>query len=596
MAAQGSRNYILRAWRNSRSQFCTVASSIVEFTKEHLRGWKINRIAICSVLCVAIVLGIALASQVQADVTYHYVGMRFAVDSSTCTALCPPNDELLYGPNYHCTCSDGRVRLSVTFDVPPEEVGGRYWWTNIVSITAGTLGFTVTCSGVECPQGGLSPNHLFVDLESGEVTDWNLLLWTQTPNLLCQRGVSTGAGDTAESDCYTIDYVPYESGSRDVYRGFGFYNGQPGNVGSWTTGLPPDCQILDVPLLKQTGYSQEIDHWGVSIRDMGCGLTSYAMIIKYYSRNEAVTPFALNQWLNDHNGWFVDDKGKSLVGIINPKKVEEYAIASGAPLYWKGWKSRNDDELNRSLCAGSPVMLGLDLANPKAGRPTHFVVATGQTTVGGTKTWTINNPAANTTDLLNPPYNNEYVTAEYWSTQKGTSALFIGTHPSLQFLVTDPQGRRAGYDPSSNVIVSEIPDAVYMPVGLISEQNPSIATPVEYMYEAYKPTDGTYTVQVWGLPGTTYSSFFYAYDESSREAKKTDSGIVPQSGSQFLLHYSSSDSQLTKLELVGNLYGDVAPIDGDVDGTDLAAWIAAGAPTGMDFTAFAINFGKTAIN
>jgi hypothetical protein len=41
------------------------------------------------------------------------------------------------------------------------------------------------------------------------------------------------------------------------------------------------------------------------------------------------------------------------------------------------------------------------------------------------------------------------------------------------------------------------------------------------------------------------------------------------------------------------LYGDVAPVDGDVDGSDLAVWIAAGAPVGMDVPAFAASFGRT---
>jgi len=43
----------------------------------------------------------------------------------------------------------------------------------------------------------------------------------------------------------------------------------------------------------------------------------------------------------------------------------------------------------------------------------------------------------------------------------------------------------------------------------------------------------------------------------------------------------------------GGLYGDMAPLDGDVDGSDLVAWIAAGAPAGMVVSAFAANFGKT---
>jgi hypothetical protein len=58
---------------------------------------------------------------------------------------------------------------------------------------------------------------------------------------------------------------------------------------------------------------------------------------------------------------------------------------------------------------------------------------------------------------------------------------------------------------------------------------------------------------------------------------------------------SSSDWILDVVKYpIVELYGDVAPVDGDVDGSDLAVWIAAGAPTGMDVPAFAASFGRTA--
>jgi hypothetical protein len=56
---------------------------------------------------------------------------------------------------------------------------------------------------------------------------------------------------------------------------------------------------------------------------------------------------------------------------------------------------------------------------------------------------------------------------------------------------------------------------------------------------------------------------------------------------------SDWDLDVVKYPTSCSLYGDVAPIDGDVDGSDLAAWIAAGAPVGMDVPAFAANFGKS---
>jgi hypothetical protein len=61
----------------------------------------------------------------------------------------------------------------------------------------------------------------------------------------------------------------------------------------------------------------------------------------------------------------------------------------------------------------------------------------------------------------------------------------------------------------------------------------------------------------------------------------------------YKLNYSDWDLDVVKQPNNCSLYGDVAPLDGDVDGSDLAVWIAAGAPTGMDVPAFAASFGRT---
>jgi len=62
------------------------------------------------------------------------------------------------------------------------------------------------------------------------------------------------------------------------------------------------------------------------------------------------------------------------------------------------------------------------------------------------------------------------------------------------------------------------------------------------------------------------------------------SPYIPGYGSSFTLSYN----------MLTPLYGDVAPADCDVDGSDLAAWIAAGAPAGLNAAAFADNFGRNA--
>ena len=88
--------------------------------------------------------------------------------------------------------------------------------------------------------------------------------------------------------------------------------------------------------------------------------------------------------------------------------------------------------------------------------------------------------------------------------------------------------------------------------------------------------EGGYTLKVLGNPGhlrVTVSPTQATVD------------YVQNSGGGFAYRYTI----LPDL----SLYGDTPTFDCDVDGSDLAEWIADGAPEGMYVTVFATNFGKT---
>ena len=121
---------------------------------------------------------------------------------------------------------------------------------------------------------------------------------------------------------------------------------------------------------------------------------------------------------------------------MNWQAVAQYS--EGAISYY-GWAARDNEDstLNGDLCSGRPVILSV---------PGHFVVATGQTKVNETDTWSINDPGFNRTTLLD--YGNSYSSMRRFGPGRAdNSAMIVRAHSPVEIFVTDPQGRSLGMDP-----------------------------------------------------------------------------------------------------------------------------------------------------
>jgi hypothetical protein len=129
----------------------------------------------------------------------------------------------------------------------------------------------------------------------------------------------------------------------------------------------------------------------------------------------------------------------------------------------------------------------------------------------------------------------------------GVSAFFYG-HDHLY-----------AYQKRDDVIYQEVPSAGLTGSGLLS----------------YYQND-PYTLKL--LPSTGHLRITVSPSQATVDYVQTSGGGIGHSYDILPASY---------------LYGDYAPTDCDVDGSDLAEWIATGAPVGRDITAFAGNFGKT---
>lgn len=149
--------------------------------------------------------------------------------------------------------------------------------------------------------------------------------------------------------------------------------------------------------------------------------------------------------------------------------------------------------VNKELCEGNPVILKVpSMSEPNNPQKKHFVIAKAMSvSVSGEPTFIVNNPG-----LIDP--NNSIQTL---STIRGYRLYRQAADPSMLFahltggaemVITDPQGRRSGYNPLTKETFNEIPGAAYTKAEAISSPDEAgISTPLEAKFEGLEPLDGT---------------------------------------------------------------------------------------------------------
>lgn len=95
------------------------------------------------------------------------------------------------------------------------------------------------------------------------------------------------------------------------------------------------------------------------------------------------------------------------------------------------------------------------------------------------------------------------------STISSVSMLQIEAKSPVNILVTNPQGRRVGYDPGTGTVVNEVPGATYSGAGS-EPQIVTISNPIagNYKIDAYGISSGTFTITVetFAFDGSVISS------------------------------------------------------------------------------------------
>ncbi len=284
----------------------------------------------------------------------------------------------------------------------------------------------------------------------------------------------------------------------------------------------------------QNGKPNNIKRWG-------CYLTACVNVINYQAGHQGIafstTPRDLNTWLNGERDGYSGDN-------VNPPAVARYARQNHVQLFYQGRvDSRNDFVLDSYLCSNNPVLLKVPRAHG-----THFVAASGQTTINGTDTYSISDPGHN--DTANPQFSTlegygfTYLgIRKFSSTATPPNGLYVAGHSPIELIVTDPNGRRTGFNSANGQIITEIPGSGYATESLGDDIDTasSDTTPEVKLFEILSPLSGTYTVKVMGTGLGAYSLDFLGYDNNGSPSTFTLSGnAAPGSVTTYQIVYSGT--------------------------------------------------------
>jgi hypothetical protein len=365
--------------------------------------------------------------------------------------------------------------------------------------------------------------------------------------------------DSSRFDSGVLERISGSHAGVCALAGFGDANGDPlsQNDSDWAylpyggTDYTYRGQSRFLPFVYYGDGADTIGAWG-------CALTSAAMSINYYAQRQGsafrTDPAQLNHWLQHNDGYATGEPLPSAQdpqyvdsSFVIPAKVIQYANENGVQMALVGQDRIGDETLGHfvertratldaSVCALDPALLGV-------GGPGHFVAATGKDEIEGAETWRIHDPLLTGPSTLVAEYGNSYAQIMRFSDGQWDRSLTLYLHSPADMVITDPQGRRVGFDPQQGTRHLEIPGSSYGMEQLAAAdgQGGLVEQTVLYIPGAIL---GPYTLQVIGTGRGTYTLHAVGIDSDGQaHLFKIVGTASPGSVDSFAILYASRVGQ-----------------------------------------------------
>lgn len=314
-----------------------------------------------------------------------------------------------------------------------------------------------------------------------------------------------------------------------------------------STDLAWGTPILNVPLFLQTDprwAGDRYDFTTPTINALGCALSSAAMALKFHDvattpdGTQATNPGTLNQWLIDIKDYKM---GTPSEGNLDWTKLPAYSNNKIAlrPSYNVGTSTPESflrQLIDSDLANGDPVIVKTKYFNTQTSTTTeHFVVAKGKSG----STYAINDPRSfviTTLDQGSYPI----LGVRRFTKGDGTpvSLLSVSVASPVQILVTDPSGKKTGFDPTVGETIFGIPNSGYAEDHIDSDSDEPVQTGFVKTLDIIQPEDGNYRIELIGEGLGVYTLAVMAVDNDGafheiKTSGVTDSGITSSFDTSF---------------------------------------------------------------
>jgi hypothetical protein len=307
-----------------------------------------------------------------------------------------------------------------------------------------------------------------------------------------------------------------------------------------------------VPLLLQTtkpwadqtyAYNTSPEH---NIARWGCLTTSGAMIINYLATTQRrafrTDPGTLDTWLKTNDG-YTQNNGVKHAWLGKYARLQNHNVS----MYWAQSGGYNPVLLDYYLKSGYPAILGVDAKWDSVSEkwyPGHYVVATGKILQDGIYTYSINDPTYGATTLKTKWSNTALTMILFGASEANHQLLNFAAQSPIHFMVTDPEGRKAGYNPLTDTTETEIPGAYYMVEGLAPLDGLSEPIVMKTM-SIPDPIDGEYKVTLYGIGTGKYTMEVTSMDWQSTSVKNAFYGSTTAGKvEEIKVHYSQVITQI----------------------------------------------------
>ncbi len=301
------------------------------------------------------------------------------------------------------------------------------------------------------------------------------------------------------------------------------------NQGAYTDAYDSICYVIQnskkvpVPCSTQGAIPY-------TIKQKGCALTSAAMVLSYHGVN--VEPSTLNTWLINYIDGKGNPRGYDSSGNIYWNAISAYAHSVGKTVNFLG----TGGNLENSICTYGPQIVSV---NSKS----HWVTPTGRD--ADKTTYLINDPNGGVATTLAVRYNNIYGDIrlfggpEYIYTD--ITGIVIRFHSPGELIITDPQGRRTGYDPVSGFSYTEIPGSSYSSFYLADDETGDLGPDTKEI-DIRQPIAGDYQLQVIGTDTGTYALEIAVYDPNLNPSGSNFENIPisPGEGHSYGFYYAKT--------------------------------------------------------